>query len=109
MKSEARESSATLRVVGVLLLASPILVMRLASACQNTPACFEGDYVECRCIDETWGYAACDAKAEAFGECVCDGTTPGVGVDQVSGAASSGAASSGAASSSGSLTAGDGP
>jgi len=90
VKPKARQSSALLRVAGVLLLASPILVARLLSACHDSQACFEGDYVECECNDETWGYAACDDKAEALGECVCDGTTPGVGVDQVSGAASSG-------------------
>ncbi len=87
MKRKRGEPSALLRVLGLLVFASPLLATRLLSACHDAKECFAGDYLECQCDDESWGYAACDEKAEMFGDCVCDGTTPGVDREE---AASSG-------------------
>jgi hypothetical protein len=38
--------------------------------------CYPGDYLGCTCPNGQPGFAAC--ANEAYGQCVCDGTTPGL-------------------------------
>lgn len=89
-KAKRREPSVLLRVLGLLTLASPIVLTRLVGACHDGAECFDGEYLECQCDDESWGYAKCDEKSEIFGACVCDGTTPGLVTAASSGASGAG-------------------
>jgi hypothetical protein len=43
---------------------------------RDAPQCFAGDYRGCTCGAAN-GYQACDVAQDAYGPCVCDGTTPG--------------------------------
>lgn len=40
--------------------------------------CYAGEYAGCTCDNGAVGYAACDPVRNAWGACVCDGTTPGI-------------------------------
>jgi hypothetical protein len=61
-------AAATVSAVGVALA---------AVGCHDAPACHGGDWIACRCDGGRRGFAPCDAEAEAFGDCRCDGV-PGM-------------------------------
>ncbi len=75
----SEDSSTKFRIGALVLLAAAFGASRLIGACHPSHVCLEGDYLECQCDDETWGYAPCDEAAEGFSECKCDGT-PGLDV-----------------------------
>jgi hypothetical protein len=58
------------------LLATALLALA-GARCHDTPLCYEGDYIACRCADGRSGFAACAEGGEAYGECACD-ELPGV-------------------------------
>src|SRR6185437_2476396 len=56
----------------------PIALLVIAAAGEEDfKRCYAGDYVSCRCGADSFGYAQCNT-VDAFGPCVCDGTTPGI-------------------------------
>ena len=60
-------------------LASLAFVVAGAWACGEAfPVCYEGDRRACSCAEGASGFQTCAPELEAYGPCVCDGTTPGV-------------------------------
>ena len=57
-------------------LTAALLVVGPWACVDDPPACYEGDFVSCRCDAGGEGYAEC--QGEAYGACVCDGSTPGL-------------------------------
>lgn len=74
-----KESSAKLRIAVLAVLAAGLVASRFIGGCHPSQVCFAGDYAECQCEDDSWGYAPCDEKADDYGACKCDGT-PGLDV-----------------------------
>ena len=52
------------------------LAALLSGACDEAPACYEGDQQACTCDDGTCGFAACDVAANGFGACGSCGLVP---------------------------------
>lgn len=63
------------RAAGLVLL---VLAWRCVACVKDRPECYAGEYAGCTCGNGAPGYAACDPARDAWGTCVCDGTTPGV-------------------------------
>lgn len=91
-ETPSKGSSTNLRLAALAVVAAAFAASRLLGACHPAQTCYEGDYLECQCDDESWGYAPCDEKADGWGECKCDGT-PGIDVPGLATGSSTGAAS----------------
>ncbi len=67
------------KAVWVALAVPALVTLMLPAACrEDGPSCYAGDWRACTCSGGALGYQGCIADREEFGECVCDGRTPGL-------------------------------
>jgi hypothetical protein len=62
----------------------------LVAACAEVRVCYDGEFGACDCDDGARGYQPCGG--ETYGQCICDGTTPGLVTASVGGSGGAGGA-----------------
>ncbi len=61
--------------LAALIAVSFVIAVAGGTGCDDPPLCYDGEFEACFCAAER-GYRSC--AAGTFGECVCNGDTPGL-------------------------------